>query len=244
LVADVITVDTREFQRLTKDLLTLKRSAMPFAIRDALTSAAFAARAHWQSEIGSAFTLRNKFTVRSVRVDKAKGTQLTGMHAVVGSVAPYMGDQEAGARIKGKGKHKPIPAPGAAGHRAGAGARTRAVRAKYKLSAINVAAPTGGGYGKRRRNAIAIAVAIRRGQKFALLHRSKGSGRGLFEVRPGGRTARTKLIWDVSRGSVRVPPQPTLKRALTKTESQAERIAIKAIERQLTRHRLFRSGKL
>jgi hypothetical protein len=234
-----ITVDTRDLRKLERDLKKVAAKAFPYAVKDALNSTAFTARQEWQSGIKKKFTLRNDFTVRSVRVDKAQGLNLSRMQAVVGSVAPYMGDQEEGATVKGGGKHKAIPAPAAAGHRPGSGIRTRLVRPKYKLSSVSVAGTPGGGYGKRRRNAVAIAVAMRKGQKFVLLNRIKGKGRGLFEITGAKKLARTKMLWDMSRGSVQVKPTHTLESAVTFTGKRMPNIMSEALRRQLKRHRVI-----
>lgn len=237
-MAKLLEIEFRGADRLLKDLRIAREKALPYAARDALNSAAFAAQAEWRDTVAREFTLRNTFTVRSIRVDKAQGTSLRDMQAVVGSTAPYMADQEEGAIVSGRGKRKAIPGPGAAGQAAG-GKRTKLVRARYKLSAISVAAPPGGGYGRRRRNAIAIAVALQRGQRFALLNRSKGNGRALFELTPRRTRVRVKLLWDVSRSSVRVSPTPTLSMSLQRVSPKLPLMCREALLRQLKRHRLL-----
>jgi hypothetical protein len=230
-------VDTSDFKKLHRDLQTFAKRAFPYAVRNALTGCAFEARKVWQMEIRAAFTNRNAFTERSIRVEKATGVDVRGMKAVVGSVAPYMGDQEHGAVIRGGGKHKAIPAPGAAGLKGGK--RTKLVRPQFRMGAINVNHPSLAKYGRRRQNAVVLAIAIRKGERFALLNRATGRGRGLFEVKGLKRKAKTKLLWNVSKGSVRVQPEPTMRRAVLRSKNTFERITADAMIHQLKRYRLM-----
>ncbi len=193
------------------DLKHFNERAVPHGMRNALTSAAFEGRKVWQEEMRRTFVLRNTYTVRSVLVEKAGGTNIATMHAILGSTAPYMGKQEEGGRVMGKHGSKPIPGPVAAGQPAGSH-RTRQVRAARRLSAIK-AAHGRAVPGRIQRNAIALSVARRAGQKFALLERPKG-GKGLFLVGGGRRKVKAKLLWDLSRKSVHVRAHPSLQRAL------------------------------
>jgi hypothetical protein len=231
-------VDTSDFKKLHRDLQTFAKRAFPYAVRNALTGCAFEARKVWQMEIRSTFTNRNAFTERSIRVEKATGVDVRGMKAVVGSVAPYMGDQEHGAVIRGKGKHKAIPGPAAAGLKPG-GQRTKVVRPQFRLGAINVNHPSLARYGRRRQNAVVLAIAIRKGERFALLNRATSRGRGLFEVKGLKRKAKVKLLYNVSKGSVRVKPEPTMRRAVLRSKGTFERITATAMIQQLKRYRVM-----
>lgn len=221
-------------EKAQRQLERIRRQAIPHAMRDALNGSAFLARQRWQEEIRQSFTTRNKFTERSVLVEKARGTS-SDMFAVVGSVAPYMGDQEHGARIRGGGKHKAIPGPVAAGQAAGS-KRTRVVRRARRLSAISVQRPSGIGP-RKQANAVTIRHAKAAGRRFVLLERP-GGGRGLYLLGGGKRKTTTRLLWDMSRGSVRVDPEPTLQRTLRAIESELPKVHTRAILRQLKRVRI------
>jgi hypothetical protein len=233
-----ITVDTKGFQKLHDELGKFK-TALGHAQRNALNDCAFALRGRWQQEIKSSFTLRNQFTERSIRVDKASGVDTKPMKAVTGSVASFMGDQEEGAVVTGRGKHKAIPAPAAGGQAAGAGKRTALIRARYRVGAITVGHPSLAKFGRRRQNAVVMAVAIRKGERFALLNRAKGSGKGLFEVRGTKRMGKTKLLWDLSRGSVRVHPEPTMHRAAAALMPRFKQLTEQALLSQLRRNKVM-----
>jgi hypothetical protein len=232
----MLTVEFRGVKELVRDLRVARERALPYAVKTAVNSAAFEARTIWQGEIRRSFTTRNRYTERSILVERARGLDAKRMVAVVGSVAPYMGDQETGAVIRGKGKHKAIPGPAAAGLPAGA-KRTRMVRAPNKLSAIKVAKVRGSTV--QQRWAIALGQARRTGRKFVLLERPKG-GKALFRVGGGKRRKATlRLLWDVSRSSVRVPPEPTLQRTLKALEPKLPHMYQAALLEQFRRHKLL-----
>lgn len=215
-------------RRFRKDLDKLGKIGAKFAMRETLNNLAFAAREQWQREIKGQFTLRNKFTERSVRVVKA-GRAALGMRSVVGSVAPYMGDQETGFTETGQGKHgHAIPTSSAAGQGKSANPRTKRIRRKNYLSAIQVERSVGS---RKQRNAMAIRKAGKsKGVAFLDLGRTKG----LFRVSGTGRRSRIRMIWDLSRRSVRVAPHPTMEPAVKRVlGGPARKIANDAIERQL-----------
>ncbi len=234
----MISVNFRGLDRALLDLEKTSRQAVPHAVRNALNVAAFEARRIWQDEIKRTFTTRNRYTERSIQVRKATGTDTRSMASFVGSTADYMAKQEEGGTVRGGGKHKAIPGPVAAGLSPGA-KRTRLVRAGNRLSAINAMRGARAGASKRQRNAIALSMARRAGSKVALLERPRG-GKGLFKVLGGKRrTTGTRLLWDVSKGSVRVPPSHTLKRSLGRLNPKLQSIYYASIVQQLQRLNVF-----
>jgi len=226
----MITVELKGDKRMVVDLAKMRAKVVPFAIKNALNTAAFETRTIWQREIKSAFITRNNYTERSVRVEQASPTKLV---AKVGSVADYMDEQEEGATIRGSGKHKAIPTSAAAGQ-AGGGKRTKLVRGRFYLGAIQVAHPALSG-GRRQQNAIAIAVARKQGKNVVLLNRPKG-GKALFLMGKGTkRKLKTRMLWDVSRGSVRVKPEPTLERSIAKVKPKLEHMMAASMQQQMQR---------
>lgn len=228
----MISVTFHGLDKAVFDLERAKAKAVPVAMRNALNVAAFEARRVWQDEIKRTFTTRNRFTERSIQVRKAEG-EGRQMASFVGSTADYMATQEDGGVVRGGGRHKAIPGPVAAGLAPGAN-RTRLVRAGNRLSALTARkAPRGAS--RQQRNAIALAMARRAGGKVVLLERPKG-GKGLFRMVGGRRrTTGTRLLWDVSRGSVRVPPARTLQHTLSRVKPKLQSIYYAALVQQLQR---------
>jgi len=230
----MISVELKGDKRMVADLAKMRAKAMPYAVRNALNTAAFETRSIWQREIKSTFVNRNTYTVNSVRVEQASTTKL---EAKTGSLADYMDEQEEGATIRGSGPHKAIPTAAAAGQ--SGGTRTRLIRGRFYLGAIQVAHPALSG-GRRQQNAIAIAVARKQGKSVVLLNRPKG-GKALFLLGKGTkRKLKARMLWDVSRGSVKVKPEPTLERSIAQVKPKLEHMMQASLTQQMQR---FNVGK-
>lgn len=222
-------------KKAVRDLRTFKNSAIPFAARNSLNRSAFAARELWQEEIRNSFVTRNRYTERSVRVERASGRDPSAMMAKIGSIADYMGLQEHGGTEHGKSGHKAIPGPVAAGLPPGAN-RTKLVRPANYVGALHVR--KGKGRTRAQYNAVAIKMAKRRGERAVLLQRPKG-GFGIFKLMGGKRNPKTRLLWDFSRRSVHIKPEPTLQRTLQRVQPRMEAIHLESFVEQLRRHKVF-----
>jgi poly-gamma-glutamate capsule biosynthesis protein CapA/YwtB (metallophosphatase superfamily) len=216
-------------KEMVRDLAKMRLKAVPFALRNALNTAAFETRNIWQNEIRKTFVNRNKFTVGSIRVEQASTAKLV---ATVGSIADFMATQEDGGTVKGKSGHiKAVPTAAAAGQ--GRGTRTKTVRGRFYLGAIQVAHPSLSG-GRRQRNAIALAVARKQGKKLVMLTRPSGA-KGLFLISGGKRKLKARLIWDMSRTSVHVDAQPTLERSVDAVKPKLDHMLQAAVQQQMQR---------
>ena len=98
-----VKVNIRDIERAVDKLEAVAEQSLPHATRNTLNSAAFDARKKWQDEIRGAFVLRNQWTERSIRVNKARGTNVRTMESAVGSVQPYMETQEKGGKTNSEG---------------------------------------------------------------------------------------------------------------------------------------------
>lgn len=160
-----VTVDFSNVAKAVKALERVSVEAVPHAARDALNTLAFEGRRVWRDEIDRAFVLRNTFTQRSLRVEKATIGRVADMRASLGSTQDYMAQQEQGAIKSAKGKHGvPIPTRAASGEAEGSMPRQKPVRRANRMSAISLRKRAG--RTRAQRNAIAIAQA----RKGALLH--------------------------------------------------------------------------
>jgi hypothetical protein len=233
-VADpkAVTVDMTDVKLLRAKLGELSEKSVPYAVRNALNTIAFTARKEWIGRMERSLTLRNKFTANSVRVEKAKGSDLATMQSQVGSVAPYMLSTEAGATESAKGKHGvPIPTSTAAGQ-AMKGRRTKEVRKANWQSAIKLGHRVQ--YGVRQyRNAVAIAEAAKTGGVTFL---DLGRRKGLFRVTGTAKgRLRVRMIWDMSKRSVRIKAHPTLEPTVESMTYKGPRILELALQQQIDR---------
>lgn len=226
-----IKTDLREFEKAAKTLEDVRSKALPYAAREGINTIAFELQREWQGQIKRAFVLRNSFTARSVRVEKAKGLDVRSMKAVVGSVAPYMDEQEFGATKTKHGKHGvPVPTSSAAGQAQGA-TRTRPVQRRNYQSAIQLRNRISGT--RQRKNAAAIAQAVRSGTRTAFIETSSGR-KGIVRI-TGTKRLKLRMIWDLSKDSVRTAPEPTLGRSMKSMDGRSMSIMAAAIEKQIER---------
>lgn len=228
----LIRFDAPDVIELRNALYNFARKGVPHASRSALNAVAFEARKEWQRQIDDAMVLRNKWTTRSIRVVKARGTNVSRMESVVGSVATYMATQEDGGTIQRSGKHGvSIPTSVASGEGRGAQPRKRLVRRPNRLPNITLAPREG--RSRAQRNAIAIRRAIASGRKYVFLDLE--ARQGIFRIAGGRRRPRLDLIWDLSRPTVRIPPTRTLARTLRTIEPRLAPVLRRALQEQLDR---------
>lgn len=237
----VFTVEQAEVRRLAEDLLTLSKKALPHAIRNSLNAIAFEARKTWARQIDKSMVLRNKWTVNSLRVEKAKGIAVGGMVSKVGTSLDYMHTQEFGGTKHPKtGKSVPIPTRVAAGQSMGKGKskpRTKAVQQKSLQSAIHLT-NSRINYGVRQyRNAVAIGQVVKAGG--GVVYLDLGRRKGLFSVTGTKKgNLRVRMLWDLSRKSVHDKPRATLEPTLTIIEARAPAIQKAALLEQFDRYHL------
>ena len=234
----MIAADMHEVERLADHLERFAKRAIPYAARASLTSSAFEAREAWTKQLGAELTLRNTWTKRSLRVEKARSLDLRRMEAVVGSTADYMRKQELGGRERKRGKHGvPIPTSVASGEGRGAKPRRRVVRRPNRLASIQLRTVRSI-KSRRQRNAATISRAKRAGKKYVFLDLERS--KGLFRLAGGKRRPKVDMIWDLSRPAVRVAPNPTLGPALAAVEPLLLRIHLRSLREQVRRNGLFK----
>ena len=114
----MITVDTAQIRALERDLQRFSAIILPKANSSALTSIAFDAMRTARTDLPQYLTLRApaKYTQKSIRYNKATGSQIQSQRSAVGSDLAYMRDQEYGAVRRGqRGGGYPIATPTASG---------------------------------------------------------------------------------------------------------------------------------
>lgn len=227
-------INDKEIKELEADLKTFAHRAYPFATKNTINVAAFSARSYAQENIRESMVTRNKFTERSVRVDRAFTLNVSRQISTVGSIADYMELQELGGT-----KTKPaIPTSYAAGQTEGTSPRTRLPRRANKLSNIKLRRKRKRGLTRRRQNAIRVRAAAQSGHKYVFLDLARG--KGIFKVIGGKRRPRVKMIYDLSRKSVRIPKRPWLRPAMLKSQQEIPEVYKESLMFQLRRQGLLR----
>lgn len=236
-------------RQLESDLNKLSKKALPFAIRNTLNDVAFVVMPDAKATIDRKMTLRNRWTLRNVRVGKvAGGMDIDKMRSTVGSPLPYLAVQEEGGTEVARGKHGvPIPTSYAAGQE-GAQPRTRLVRKANRLA--NIVLPNrwrAGGSSTSARLVRAAHHAIRTGQRYIYAEFRGGKGKGIYKVVGGRRNnasgwpqgAKLKMIHSLDHKVVKIPPRPWLIGSTKRGTAKINDIYIDKLLEQIRRHHIF-----
>lgn len=241
-------IDDKNIRKLESDLSTFKRQALPFATRNTLNEVAFTTQRAAKRNVQRGLILRNKFTEQSIRVEQTKTLNIRRQMSIVGSVAPYMEDQEFGGIKRKKGKEGvPIPTAFSAGE-GRTNQRTKMPRKPNKLQNIKLKRKSKRAMTNKQALLVKVQQAVNSGNRY-IFHDFQGSKKkGIFKVVGGRRgikrgwpgNAKLEMIWDMSEVSVSVPKKPWLAPAITKSEKFLPRIYRKSLEFQLKRHNILR----
>lgn len=213
------TLDDKKLLKFEKDLAKFSKTAVPFAIKSTINGAAFKARTFAREAIKEKMVQRNQFTMNSVRVVQAKSADDV---AIMGTIAPYMEDQEQGATHNSGGKHGvPLPTSYSAGQ-GHAGARTKLPTRPNKMQ--NIVLRRAGARAKNRRqaNKIAVMEAVSSGNKYVYLDLFRR--KGIFRVTGGKRNPNVEMVHDLSNKSVVIPRNPIIEPAAMKARGHMQQI--------------------
>lgn len=230
----MIRIDQRDVAQLERDLGEFARRAIPYAVRNTINQAAFAAMRQARDNVRRSMITRNRWSEQSVRVNTARRP---GDVASVGSVAPYMEAQEFGGTKRAKGSEG---VPIATSYSAGQGEaqpRTRLPRKPNKLRNIRLSTRRTRG-GRRQRNAVVVREAAESGQKYVYM--DLGRRKGIFRVVGGRRRPRVRMVHDLTRRSIRIPRNPWLRPAVQAVRPRMPEMYAESLRFQVRRLRAFR----
>jgi len=219
-------IDDKQIKRYERDLKAFAHRAYPFATKETVNKSAFTAMRIAKMDIAQDLTLRNRFTVQSIRVEQTKTLDVRRQAAIVGSTADYMKDQEFGAIKAKRGKEGiPIATAYSAGQGMGKKPRTRLPRKANKLQNIRLKklrTP------KNKKQALVLKVqeAVNSGKRNIFHDFGGRKKKGFFRVVGGKRNvkrgwpgnARLKMLYDLSEQTVSIPRRPWLAPAVKKTQ--------------------------
>jgi hypothetical protein len=227
--------------KFERDLERFKSKALPFATRKTINDAGFAQKSIIQADLGDKFILRNSFTRKSIRVDRARTLQINRQATITGSVASYMDGQEFGGLKRKSGKHGvAIPTSYSAGQAMSAKPRTRRVSKGNKLTNVKIPSRRVRATSKRQSNIIKIKEAKKRGDKFVYLELMRGGRRrGLFRVLGSKRRPKIRMIYDLTNESVDIPKNPSFQPAFKEVKHMLPAFYADAMRFQLRRHKIL-----
>jgi len=241
-------IDDAKIQKLEKDLKFANEKALPFATRNTLNKAAFIARSISQSNIRSKMVTRNKWTEKSIQVERSNTLRISNQTASVGSTEAYMEDQEFGGSKVSRGREgTPIPTAYSAGQ-GRSSFRSKLPRKANKLQNIALRKFRGRRPKNRKQEHLfKVQQAVKTGKRY-YYHEFDNGTKGIFRVIGGSRRikrgwpsgAKIEMVYDMSRKSVRIPANPWLRPAVDKTIPHIQKIYQKSLEFQLKRLGLFK----
>jgi len=234
-----VKTDFKEIDELVDDLNKLKRSAYPKATRNTLNKAAFSAQRIARKDIGGGMTLRNKFTQRSILVDKARGLNPRNQIALVGSTADYMETQEFGGSKSRRGKVGiGIPTGYSSGEGENATPRKKLPRRPNQVANIRLSARKPRARSRKRRNIAKVRLARQTNSRFVFLHLRRS--KGIFKVVGGKRNPKIKMVHNLSKTRVRIPKNPWLRPAAEKAQRLMPSFFRESLNAEINRLNLFR----
>lgn len=231
-------VNTQDIKEMEADLKAFAHRAFPFATKQTVNDAAFAAQRIARADVRNSLTLRNKFTVQSIQVEPTRTLNVRQQAAVVGSIADYMEDQEFGAIKVKRGKQGIAIATGYSAGQQGRQPRTRLPRRANQMQVIQLSKRRNKATSRKQRNIVAIKLAATSGRKFVFL--DLGRRQGIFKVTGGKRRPKIKMVHDMSRQSVVIPRNPWLAPAVAEAQRMIPAFYADALRFQGRRLGLFK----
>lgn len=229
-------INDKDIKDLENKLRLMNERALPFATRQTLNDAAFAAMKIAKADLPQKMILKNKFTQQSIRVQKSKTLDIRRQTASVGSTQGYMERQEFGGTQKAGGKHgKPIATSEAAGQ-GDTVPRTRVVRKRNRMNNLKLspAARRARHLSRKNRVAATIAGALAANQREIYLVLRNGT-KGIFRLKGAKKNARLRMLHDLSEKSVRTPANPWLRPAFDEAVRMLPAFYADALRFQLKR---------
>ena len=205
--------------------------AIAFAGRNMRNDLAFETRRQSLDTIKDRMTLRNKWTERSMGVERARRPF---DDAKVGSRAEYMLDQEFGATNVREGQRGvPLATAYSSGEGETARPRQRLPRARNTLRRLKLPKARIRATSKAQRNRIAVAEAVASGRREVFMD----TGRKQFIARVMGskRNPRVKMLYDLSRRSMSIPANPWHEPSTDEALKRRDRFYAKRLQQQIKR---------
>lgn len=206
-----IDTDTKDIEQLQKDLKIFAPKIFPLISRDTINNAAFTTQKKAKLLIKHRFVLKNKWVIKSIRVEKAKGMNVKTMAAIIGSVNPGMEKQEFGDTIGKKGrKGVAIPTSVASGEGEGVTPRRKVVRKPNLRSNVKLLKLKTKVKSKKQFIAVSISMTARKSGSRRFLYLPFDKHPGIYKIQGSKKNPRIRQIYDLSKKSVIIPPSPWL----------------------------------
>ena len=237
----MLRVTMRDIQSLEADMRTFASEAMPYATRSTVNTTAFRGRKIAARVIDQRMITRNRFTMRSVQVEPTKTLNVDKQASKLGSTQEYMAVQETGGARVAEGRFGvPIPTSYAANQGMSQRPRTRLPTRRRRTA--NIKLMPGGDerfVSKRQEITVKTLMARRAGYKFVFIDARPYGARGIYELVGRERNMKMRMVYNLDRKTVQIPPNPWLSDTVERVERLVPEIYFSALRFQLDRRGLF-----
>lgn len=197
-------VDTNEMRMLGHHLRRLNESVFPTVTQNTINSMAFEAQREGKRQTRLNFTLRNQFTVQGVQVEQSRTNIIARQASEMGTAREYMRVQEEGGVKSGKnGAAVNLLTNYGSGEPEGTTPRKKLAVREHRHSNLRINRESNRGRTEKQRNAIKIKQAAANGMGFVYLKTAKR--KGIYRVWGNESNPVVKMVWDLSKRSVRIP---------------------------------------
>ncbi len=235
---------TQEWQHFGADLAKLSSVGLRIAERNSLNATAFDVMRESRAEVGRTMTLRNKFTERSISVNKATRQR---DFAEIGSTQKYMADQELGGITKKTGSHG-VAIPTAAASGETQLPRRRLVRKSNRIENIKLDKSRGRFKSKKQEVFVRTIQAVQKKKRYVFIEDSGSKRQGLYRVMGTGRKnargrypgIRMKMLYSIRKDQVTITPKKWLRHSVDKEIPNMKSHYQRALEFQLRRLKTYR----
>jgi hypothetical protein len=225
----------KELRALQRDLKSFGKKEFAVINGMALNRTAFEARVEYVKTVKRIFTLRNRWTERSIRFQKVRG--FTNQFSEVGSIMNYMEDQEFGKTKTATGrKGVAIPSNAAANVARGTRPRPRRVLPSRQRNKIRLHKASIKSKNRRQHVVATVQAAIQaKGRQFVYLPRLGKMTEGIYLISGGKKRPKIDLMYDLSRKSVKINASRPLNTTVDRIRPQMPIFYRQAFERRVAK---------
>jgi hypothetical protein len=213
-----------DYERYEKALIELREKAYPFAMLKATNLLGQKMWIEWRKEYKRTMTLRNQWTIRSLKLVKSKRPVIQSMRVIVGTRLEYLKTNEEGGIAKPDGQRKhgmmnPTNKARRGGSYRGLVPRSTSAGARG-LKGKQIGTVAGGS--RNKRNAAQIRQAQKDRKKLAMIEGENGKI-GFYKMRKGKKNRdgsfqkKGVLMWSL-KPSQKIPKNNAMERAKDKTQ--------------------------
>ena len=232
--------DDKEIDKLERDLEKFASRALPIATGRTLGETAALTRRFAIQDVGKKFNTRNAFTRGSILFDKTdtRNPNINRQRASAGSVQDYMRAQEFGEDLKSTGKHGvPVPTGTASNEGDRPKPKKKLPTRANRRTNIRFGTASKGKLSRRQRNVALVKEAAENKDKYIFMHTSKR--KGIYKVMGGKRKPRIKMLWDLTKRTRPLKPNPWLMPAAEDALELQPSLYRKHLRDQIRRANLF-----